>query len=150
MKPLLLLLLVFGLATGVMAVTRPPVDLAWAARMAMAAMLLFTALGHFLFTKGMVMMLPPGLPFRMGIVYLTGLFEIVAAIGLLVPGVRTPVAVALIVFFILLLPANIYAAALHLDYEKGTYTGKGLGYLWFRVPLQLFFIAWVYLAAIRY
>ncbi|PSK93302.1 DoxX family protein [Taibaiella chishuiensis] len=150
MKPLLLLLIVFVLALLIMKVAAAAVDIAFAARIAMAAMLLFTALGHFLFTKGMSMMLPPGIPYRTAIIYLTGVFEITAALGLLVPAVRMPVGVALIVFFILLLPANIYAAALHLDYEKGTYTGKGLGYLWFRVPMQLLFIAWVYLSAVRF
>jgi uncharacterized membrane protein len=43
-----------------------------------------------------------------------------------------------------MLPANVYAALHHIDYEKATTGGKGPGSLWFRVPLQFFFIAWVY------
>lgn len=148
MKPLILLLVAFGIAALVIRLTAPQADIALAARIAMAAMLLFTAIGHFMFTKGMTMMLPAPVPFKSGIVYLTGVLEIAGAIGLLVPSVRTGVACALIVFFILLLPANIYAAILHIDYEKGTYGGKGLSYLWFRVPLQVFFIVWVYISAV--
>lgn len=30
------------------------------------------------------------------------------------------------------------------DYQKGDYSGNGLGYLWFRVPLQVFFLVWIY------
>jgi uncharacterized membrane protein len=56
--------------------------------------------------------------------------------------------IALIIFFLLILPANIYAAIKKVDYEKATYEGKGIGYLWFRVPLQIFFIAWVYYFAV--
>ena len=36
----------------------------------------------------------------------------------------------------------------NLDLEKATYTGNGLTYLWFRIPLQLFFIAWVWYFAL--
>jgi uncharacterized membrane protein len=57
--------------------------------------------------------------------------------------VRVSAAVFLIFFFVILLPANIYAAMKGVDYQKGSYGGNGLTYLWFRVPLQLLFIAWV-------
>lgn len=150
MKPLILLIVVFLVAALVIRLAAPATDFALAARIAMAAMLLFTAMGHFMFTKGMTMMLPASIPFKTAVVYVTGILEIVGAVGLLIPSVRTGVACALIVFFILLLPANIYAAILHIDYEKGTYAGKGLSYLWFRVPLQILFIAWVYVSAIKF
>jgi len=55
----------------------------------------------------------------------------------------------LIVFFVLMLPANINAAVKKIDYEKGTYTGSGPLYLWFRVPLQVLFIAWVWFFAVN-
>ena len=55
----------------------------------------------------------------------------------------------LIVFFILILPVNINAALRHIDYEKGTYEGPGTKYLWFRIPLQVLFILWVYWFALR-
>jgi uncharacterized membrane protein len=55
----------------------------------------------------------------------------------------------LIVFFVLLLPANINAAIKHIDYQKGTFEGQGLNYLWFRIPLQILFIVWTYMSAIK-
>lgn len=107
----------------------------------MAALLLFTSIGHFMFTKGMAMMLPDFLPFKTGVVYLTGIIEIVAAIGLLIPRFSVLTAWLLILFFILILPSNIKTAIEHIDMYKATYDGDGLSYLWFRIPLQMLFIA---------
>lgn len=115
----------------------------------MSAMLLLTAIGHFKFGEGMSRMLPPFIPYRRALVYLTGLIEIAAAAGLLVPSTRHLTAILLILFFVLVLPANIYAAIKKVDFEKGSYNGKGLQYLWFRIPLQLFFIAWVWYFALQ-
>ena len=115
----------------------------------MSVMLVFTAIGHFAFTKGMAMMLPDFIPFKAEVIYLTGVVEIIAATGLLIPGCRVWTGWALILFFILLLPGNIKAAIQHIDYQKGTFDGRGPGYLWFRIPLQIVFMVWTYLSAIR-
>lgn len=116
---------------------------------AMSVMLLFTALGHFLFPKGMEMMIPPFLPFRLGLVYFTGLLEIAAAIGILLPKYRRTTSILLIIFFVMITPANIYAALHHIDLEKATTDGKGPEYLWIRMPMQIIFIAWVWFFGIR-
>lgn len=89
-------------------------------------------------------MLPPVMPARAALVYITGFIEIIAAIGLMIPAVQKETAMLLILFFILILPANIYAAINNIDYQKGTKDGPGKSYLWFRVPLQVLFIVWVY------
>lgn len=148
MKPLIVLLAVFVISVGGLRVSQGNYDPAFAARIAMAAMLAFTAMGHFAFTKGMAMMLPAAVPFRVVIVYLTGFIEIAAAIGLMLGAYYHVTGEALILFFILMLPANIYAALNHVDYQKGTTNGNGPGYLWFRVPLQVMFIVWVYVSAV--
>jgi len=110
----------------------------------MSIMLFFTAMAHFAFNKGMAMMLPPFIPFKKVIVYVTGLIEILAGVGLLVRPWRHATAVLLVIFFILILPANVYAAIHKIDYEKGNYSGNDLKYLWFRIPLQIFFIEWAW------
>ena len=116
----------------------------------MSVMLLFTAIGHFALTKGMILMMPHFIPFKKQLVYLTGVIEIAAAAGLLVPRLQVLTAWLLILFFICILPVNINAALRHIDYEKGTYHGSGPKYLWFRIPLQVLFIIWVYWFALRY
>lgn len=149
MKPLLVLLSVFVVSFVATKLFSPHYNMALSGRIAMSVMLVFTATAHFAFTKGMTMMLPNFIPCKTGIIYLTGIIEVVAAIGLLVPNYSPIIAWLLIAFFILLLPANIYAAIKHIDYQKATADGNGLSYLWFRVPLQILFIVWVYFSAIK-
>lgn len=149
MKPLIVLLSVFAVSLLTTKIVRGNFELALSGRIAMSVMLAFTAIAHFAFTKGMAMMLPDFIPFKTETVYLTGIIEIAAAIGLFIPNFRIATAWLLIAFFILVLPANIYAAIKHIDYQKGTFDGNGLTYLWFRVPLQIFFILWVYLSSIK-
>ena len=112
-------------------------------------MLLFTAIGHFVFTEGMSMMIPKFIPLKESFVYLTGVFEILLAIGLLIPRLKDISGWVLIIFLLLMLPANIYASINNVNYQKGTFDGNGLTYLWFRIPLQILFIIWIYICSIR-
>jgi uncharacterized membrane protein len=144
MKPFLVLIFSFLLSVFAIKIFLHRYDFVLAARIAMSVMLLFTATAHFAFSKGMSMMLPGFFPFKMAVIYMTGIIELAAAIGLQMSGVRVLTGWLLIIFFILVLPANIYAAIKHIDYQKGTPEGKGPNYLWFRIPLQLVFILWVY------
>jgi uncharacterized membrane protein len=116
----------------------------FAGNAAMAAMLLFTAIGHFVFPRGMVMMLPDFVPYKKSIVFLTGVLEFVAAIGLLVAATRHMTSLFLMFFFIMVLPANINAAIKKVDFQKADHSGKGIDYLWFRIPLQIVFFLWVW------
>ncbi len=150
MKPLIVLLLSFIASLFVLQLIKKEYNFALSARIAMSVMLLFTAVGHFAFTKGMAMMLPEFIPCKMELVYFTGIIEIIAAIGLFIPTLRVLTAWLLIVFLILVLPANIYAALKNINYQTGAFDGNGPVYLWFRIPLQLFFIIWIYLSAIRF
>jgi uncharacterized membrane protein len=145
MKPLIVLMSVFLVSIFIIKLTTQKYDFRLSARIAMCAMLFFTAVGHFTFTKGMAMMLPPIIPFKNEIIYLTGLLEILLGICLLIPRLTVYSGWVLIAFFILLLPANIYSAINHIDYQKGTLEGYGLNYLWFRIPLQILFIVWTYI-----
>ena len=149
MKPLIVLILSFTISIFVIKVLRKEYDVALSARIAMSIMLLFTAIGHFAFTKGMSMMIPKFIPFKESVVYLTGIFEILLALGLLIPKFQTVSGWALIVFLLLMLPANIYASMNKVNYQKGTFEGNGLTYLWFRIPLQFLFIVWTYISAIK-
>jgi uncharacterized membrane protein len=149
MKPLIVLLTVFAISLVATKVFRGNYEFAVSGRIAMSAMLLFTAVAHFTFTRGMAMMLPDVIPYRIEIIYLTGIIEIAAAIGLFIPNFRVITGWLLIAFFIMILPANIYAAIKQIDIQKGTFDGNGLNYLWFRIPLQLLFIVWTYFSAIK-
>jgi uncharacterized membrane protein len=115
----------------------------------MSVMLIFTGISHFLFAEGMALMLPGFIPFKKEVIYLTGVIEIAAAAGLLIPRLRKMTAWLLIIFFIAILPANIHAAIHHVNLRTASFDGSGLNYLWFRVPLQILFIGWVYYFGIK-
>jgi uncharacterized membrane protein len=150
MVPLFVLLGAFLISLIVTKIFSKKYDCLLSGRIAMAVMLVFTAIGHFAFTKGMTMMLPHFIPFKTVVIYLTAIFEIIAATGLLIQSVRVWTGWTLILLFVLLLPANVNAAIHHIDYQKGTFDGNGLIYLWIRIPLQLLFIGWTYLSAIKF
>jgi uncharacterized membrane protein len=149
MKPLIVLISVFLLSNLFIRFITNQYDFLLAARISMCAMLCFTAIAHFVFTKGMTMMIPPQIPFKIELIYITGVIEIFLGIGLLIPSLKIYAAGSTIIFLIFLLPANIYAAIKHIDYQKATFDGNGANYLWFRVPLQLLFIIWIYLSTIK-
>ncbi len=149
MKPLIVLILSYVIAIFLIKIANKEYDFGLSARVAMSLMLCFTAIGHFAFTKGMSMMIPQFLPFKTNLVYLTGLFEILLAVGLLIPKLKVISGWTLIIFLLLMLPVNIHASIHNVDYQKGTLDGKGLSYLWFRIPLQFLFIVWTYISSIR-
>ena len=149
MKPLFVLLFVFLISIGIQKLLLKNINYSLSGRIAMCAMLLFTALGHFLFTEGMSKMIPDFIPLKSTVTILTGVLEIVIAIGLLFPNYQKTTGWILIAFLLLMLPANIKASLENLNYQTGAYDGKGLSYLWSRIPLQVFFIAWVYFSSLK-
>jgi len=148
MKPLFVLLGTFFVSLIILKTGFGGFNFSLAGRIAMSGMLMFTSAGHFAFPKGMILMIPDFFPFKKILVYFTGIIEISAAAGLVIHSLQRLTAFLLIAFFILILPANINAAIRHIDYQKGTNDGNGVSYLWFRIPLQVFFIAWTYFFAI--
>jgi uncharacterized membrane protein len=150
MKPLIVLLTTFIISIITLRIIQGSFNPVLAGRIALSVMLLFTASGHFIYSKGMTMMIPDFVPYKTQLVFITGVVELLAAIGLLIPDLKTITGIMLIIFFVLILPANIYAAINNINYQTATFTGNGLRYLWFRVPLQFLFIVWTYLVAIKY
>lgn len=149
MRPLLVLFLSFAVSILAIKVITKEYDFGLSARIAMSTMLVFTAIGHFVFTKGMSLMIPDFIPYKESFVHITGVFEILIAIGLLIPGFKYLSGWMLIIFLLLMLPANIYASIHQVNYQKGTFDGNGLAYLWFRIPLQILFLVWTYICSIR-
>jgi uncharacterized membrane protein len=110
-------------------------------RFAMAIMLGFTGAAHFIKTQEMVQMIPVFLPYKTLFVYATGLLEIAAAAVLLFQRWAVSASVVLIIFFVLILPANIIGSLKRVELGG---MENGPMYLFFRIPLQIFFICWTY------
>jgi len=148
MKPLIVLIVSFIISCLVFYIITNDINLYISGRIAMAIMLLFTAMGHFMFSRGMALMVPGFVPYKERIIQLTGIIEIAAAIGLVIPSIHYITGILLNIFFVLMLPANIIAAKQNVNLEKASFDGPGLLYLWFRIPLQVLFIGWVLFFAV--
>lgn len=149
MKPLFILLVVYIALMAFGGHTAFDKGGIFAGNIAMAVMLLFTAIGHFKFKTSMAAMIPLFIPKKVEIVIFTGILEIAFAVGLSIETSRYYSGIGLIVFLLAILPANIYAAKHQINYENLYKPGPGVKYLWFRIPFQLFLIAWVWYFSVR-
>ena len=117
-----------------------------ATRIGLAVMFWFTAAAHFNSMRAdMVRMVPPAVPNPEFMVTFTGICEILGAAGLLIPRTRRVAAVALIVFLVAVLPANIHAAL-----SGVTLRGAPPTPLIPRIVLQVLFIALIWWSGVRF
>ncbi len=112
-------------------------------RVILAATIIFVGTLHFLVPQPFVKIMPSQLPYPLGLVYLSGFYEILGGIGLLVPPLSQAAAWGLIALFIAVYPANINMAVNHIKIESIPYSGSPL-FQAIRLPLQGVLIAWAY------
>lgn len=147
MTPLLFLLTVFGLLFGINKfLLQDKLSLSFIGRVSLAIMLIVTGIAHFTRTDLMVEMMPEFLPLKKEIVYMTGILELLAVIGLLVGRLSRITAILLIIFFVAVLPANIVGSIKQVNLGG---MENGIMYLLFRVPMQILFIFWTYYFGVR-
>ena len=150
MQLLVLLLVLIGPSLLLTLAERwiPRFRVTWAtkARVGVSLFFLVTSLGHVLHTEVMADMLPPSVPFRSVVIYVTGVLELLGAAGLWIPRLERLTGVCLILMLIGLLPANVYAAFNYVEFG-----GHDIGpaYLLVRVPFQCLVIWWIYTAAVE-
>src|SRR6201993_5465636 len=86
----------------------------WTAAIAvgLAAMFMLTGFAHFApaLRRDLIAIVPPRLPAPGYLVTITGLLELLGAVGLLLPVTRVAAAVCLLVLMLAMFPANVYAA----------------------------------------
>ena len=140
MVPLLVLVVTFILFR---ILKRNTID---AARYAFAAMFALTASSHFVPSQrvDLIAMVPPMFPRPALIVAITGVLELLGAIGLLVPRTSRLAAAALALLLVAMFPANIYAAMHEL-----TIMGRPATALLPRTLMQLLFIGGLAMIAWR-
>lgn len=113
------------------------------ARVGLSLFFVFTSVAHFISTEEMAQMLPRLVPYRKELVYVTGVLEVLGAIGVWIPRFRKLTGVLLILMLVGLMPANVYSAINRVEF--GGHAAGPL-YLLVRVPFQLFVIWWTYFA----
>jgi uncharacterized membrane protein len=121
-------------------------SLSFIGRASMSVMLIVTGVSHFTSTQQMVDMMPDFMPAKREMIYFTGVCELAAAVGLLWSKTARLASILLIVFFVLVLPANIAGSLKSVQFGGMEY---GPLYLLFRIPLQILFIWWVWYFGVR-
>lgn len=109
-------------------------------RVVFSMSLIIIGIAHFVRAEQFARIVPPVFPTYPS-VYISGVFEILGGIGLLIPSVSVAAAWGLIALFIAVFPANIYMA-LHNIKLDGVPQSQLL--YWGRLPFQAVLIAWAW------
>ena len=106
---------------------------------------LFIAQGvnHFVSTDFLVRIMPPYLPWHYELVLLSGVFEMLGGIGLLIPRLQVAAAWGLIALLVAVFPANVHMA-LHPEIGAERFPDLPPAVWWWRLPFQAVLIAWAY------
>ena len=94
---------------------------------------------HFQDPSWFVQIIPPILPYKYELVYISGFFEVLLGILLMIPRFQSIAAKGLIALLICVYPANIYLAQ-----TNGVALGISPLIAWGRLPFQFVFIGIAY------
>lgn len=109
-------------------------------RLALTALFFVAGVGHFTHPSGFERIVPPYLPHPRTLVYVSGIFEILGAVGILVPATRLIAGWGLVALLVAVFPANLYMATAGI--KIGTFPPEPW-MAWARLPLQAVLIALV-------
>lgn len=145
MKLLTILFTTFVLSLVATKIFQGDWNFLFSGNLGMAVFIIFTGFSHFKFQKGMTMMIPDFIPAKLFWVYFTGIIEVAAGIGLMIPSIRELTAILLIVFYVLVFIANIHSSRKKINIFKADFTGPGMNYLYKeRIPMQIILIVWTW------
>jgi uncharacterized membrane protein len=116
-----------------------------AGRGALVVTFLFTGTSHFTSMKyDFAAMIPDPMPDGLWVIYLTGVFEIAGAIGLLLPQTRRLAGICLVLLLVAMFSANVNAALNEIPLG-----GQDPTPLWLRTPMQLLYIGMVWWTSVK-
>ena len=99
----------------------------------------YFGIDHFVNPDFYLSIMPPAFPLHAEAVYISGFFEILGGICVLIPSLRQLAGWGLVALLISVYPANIYMAI-----TPEAFPDISIGLLYFRLPLQFLFIYWAY------
>ena len=109
----------------------------------MSILYIYVGINHFIDTKSFLIIIPPYLQtIGLELIYLSGFFEIILGILLIIPKYRKIASYGIILLLIAVYPANIYLA---FNEEPQNLMGiSSFMASWVRLPLQFIFIGLAY------
>ena len=105
----------------------------------LAVFFIYFGIDHFVNVEFYLSIMPPAFPMHLEAVYISGLFEILGGVCVLIPSLRRTAGLGLIALLVFVYPANIYMAI-----TPEAFPEISIGLLYFRLPLQFLFIYWAY------
>lgn len=105
----------------------------------LALAFVLAGINHFINAAFYLRMMPPILPAPLFLIYLSGVFEIVLGVFLLLPKFTGLAAWGLIALLIAVFPANVYMAM-----NPRLFPEFSLTALYLRLPLQIILISWAF------
>jgi uncharacterized membrane protein len=115
-------------------------------RVVLAGFFTFAGVMHFVKPELYAAIVPPWLPNAPLLVTLSGAFEILGGLGVLPPVTRRAAGWGLIALLIAVFPANVQMLRMAYVYNASALWKAAL---WFRLPLQLPMLWWVWQVAAR-
>ena len=97
---------------------------------------------HFIDPDWFIHIMPPYLPFHYEFIYISGFFEVIFGLMLIIPRTRKIAAYGLILLLVAVYPANIYLAFNKLPQDMigiSSFTAS-----WIRLPIQFIFLGIAY------
>ena len=104
----------------------------------MALLMITTGIIHFVRTRSYLHIVPESFPARILIIQLSGLIELAAGIGLLIPATRYPAAWIVLLLMLGFLPLHIWDVTRVMPAMGSTQAA------WLRLALQFVLIAWAW------
>jgi uncharacterized membrane protein len=146
MKLAAILLSTFLIIGGIAYLALDIFPLSFCGRLAMCLMLLFSATTHYKYTDGFELIVPDNFDdaYKRTVVLVSADLEVAMAMGLLITEIYKFTAILTMLYFFAVVPATIIASLKKVHIQRANFSGLGLSYLWLRIPLQVFFMAWVY------
>ena len=105
----------------------------------LSAFFIYFGVDHFINPDFYLSIMPPSFPLHEESVYISGFFEIVGGIGVLIPRFRKIAGWGLVALLIAVYPANIYMAI-----SPEAFPDIPIEMLYFRLALQFLFFYWAY------
>jgi uncharacterized membrane protein len=106
----------------------------------LAAVMIGIGAVHFVTPDPFVRIVPAWLPAPLLLVWVSGVFEILGGVGLLVRRARRAASYGLVALYVAVFPANVNMAMNHLTLDGVHQLPTAL--LWLRLPLQAVLVVW--------
>ena len=109
----------------------------------LAIFFIFFGIDHFINPDFYLSIMPPAFPLHKEAVYISGFFEILGGLGVLISRFRKIAGWGLIVLLVTVYPANIYMAL-----TPEAFPNISIELLYFRLALQFLFFYWAYVVTL--